>query len=165
MAPVTAGSVSVKVVPEHNVVGPVMAVPADGAVIGVTFSVSAGPVPHELVPEAMIIPAPAPTDVVIVPVVLEPVQPAPENDQLNEVAAVSVAVNTADAAPAHGPVVAAITGAGGTVMAVTVKVNAAPAPQLLSAAAVTVAVPVPAVKVIDVVVLVPLHPVPDTVQV
>ena len=56
-------------------------------------------------------------------------------------------------------------GAAGIVFTGAVKVYAALDAQLLSAVTETLAAAVPAVSVIELVVLVPLHPVPFTVQV
>ena len=75
----------------------------------------------------------------------------------------SVAENKAPELPTHGESKTEITGAGGTVIPVMVNVHGALMPHPF-AVTVTVAFPVPAVIRIELVVLVPLHPVPETVQ-
>ena len=69
------------VLPEHSAVGTSIVVAAPGGVPGVTSKVSAGPVPHELVPATMIMPVPVPTTVVMDEVELEPLQPVPRTVQ------------------------------------------------------------------------------------
>ena len=65
---------------------------ADGMLSGETFTVVAGPAPHPLLPETRMVPVPEPTVVMILPVVLDPLQPVPDTVQTNEVAPVQVAL-------------------------------------------------------------------------
>ena len=122
MAPVTTGSVSVIVLPEHIVVGGVIAVAASGTVLGVTVNVPAGPVPQAFVAVAIMVPVPAPTVAVTLPVVLDPAQPVPETVQVKEVPLVPVAAKPAVDVPTQAGDVAVMVGAVGTLMAATVKV-------------------------------------------
>ena len=105
-------------------------------------------------------PTPEPTTGVIVEPVLAPDHPAPETVQVYETGTpVDVVVNTLVDEPTQ-------TGAGGTITSVgmadgvMVKVNAVPAPQVSLAETEITASPVPVARLIELVVLDPVHPVP-----
>ena len=111
-------------------------------------------------------PAPLPAVRVIELVVLVPLHPDPLTDHVYEVAPLTAGIVYVAVPLAHGGVGSVtVVGAAGIVFTGAVKVYAVLDAQLLFAVTETLAAAVPAVSVIEFVVLVPLHPVPLTVHV
>ena len=99
-------------------------------------------------------------------VVLDPLHPVPLTDQVYDVAPVIAGIEYVAVALAHGGVGSVtVVGVAGVGFTAAVNVYAVLDAQLLFAVTDTFAAAVPAVSVIELVVLVPLHPVPFTVQV
>ena len=111
-------------------------------------------------------PALLPAVSVIELVVLVPLHPDPLTDHVYEVAPLTDGIVYTAVALAHGAVGSVtLAGAAGTVLTGAAKVYAVLDAQLLFAVTDILAAAVPAVSVIELVVLVPLHPVPFTVHV
>ena len=135
-----------------------------GGTAGVMLRVSAV-VPQELAAVQITVPTPVPTVAVKELVVLLPDQPIPATVQDQPVAPVEVALHDADGEPTQAAVMVVTTGVVGSKVGVMLKVSAVLVPQVLFAITVTVATPVPTVRLMESVVLVPDHPVPVTVHV
>ena len=111
-------------------------------------------------------PAADPAVRVMLLVELVPLQPVPPTDQVYDAAPDTEGMVYTAVALGHGAVGRVIlAGVAGAADGVSINEYTAPAPQVLLALTVIVPGPLPAVRDIVLVVLVPLHPVPDTVQV
>jgi hypothetical protein len=123
--------------------------------------------PHELLALTVTVPAAVPAVRLIVLVVLVPLQPVPETVHVYEVAPLTAGTVYDAMTPGHGAVAGNVTeaGAAGTEPIGAENEYAELDPHELFAFTVMVPATVPAVRVILLVVLVPLQPVPLTVHV
>src|SRR5438067_1025987 len=115
-------------------------------------------------PRAVIVAVPVPTVTLIDEELLAPDQPPPVTCHEKDVAPADVAEKT-PVEPAHNADVEAMEGVGGMTAGIFVKVNGEPAPHGPLATTVIVAVVVPAIRFIELDVLLPLQPAPVTTQV